>query len=151
MPSSLTRVLSSALGYSPCVPVSVCGTDSLPSRPAAFLGSMESLSLAFHVVVRHSSPLGIDPPFVRHGPRGSTYGLEPVANIRLSYPSPSLLASTNTSWFRNINLISITYANWPRLRTRLTLGGRALPRKPYASGERVSHPLIRYSCRHLLF
>ena len=29
LPSSLTRVLSSALGYSPCLPVSVCGTVAL--------------------------------------------------------------------------------------------------------------------------
>ena len=28
LPSSLTRVLSSALGYSPHLPVSVCGTDT---------------------------------------------------------------------------------------------------------------------------
>ena len=28
LPSSLTRVLSSALGFSPCLPVSVCGTIS---------------------------------------------------------------------------------------------------------------------------
>ena len=33
-------------------------------------------------------------------------------------------------WGRNINLLSITYAFRPWLRDRLTLGRRALPRKP---------------------
>jgi hypothetical protein len=59
LPSSLTRVLSSALGYSPCLPVLVCGTVGLNTRPAAFLGSMESLSSASTRSFRLSSPLGV--------------------------------------------------------------------------------------------
>ena len=42
---------------------------------------------------------------------------------------------------RSINLLSISYALRPRLRSRLTLGGLAFPRKPWASGEYVSHIL----------
>ena len=42
LPSSLTRVLSRALGYSPRPPESVCGTDTEETPRAAFLGSMES-------------------------------------------------------------------------------------------------------------
>ena len=49
---------------------------------------------------------------------------------------------------RNINLLSIDYAFRPRLRIRLTLGGFPFPRKPWAYGERDSHPLYRYSYRH---
>ena len=49
---------------------------------------------------------------------------------------------------RNINLLSIVYAFRPRLRFRLTLGGFPFPRKPWAYGERDSHPLYRYSYRH---
>jgi hypothetical protein len=45
LPSSLTRVLSSALGFSPCLPVSVCGTVTDPARYEDFLGSMGSTSL----------------------------------------------------------------------------------------------------------
>ena len=41
---------------------------------------------------------------------------------------PSLL--TLPRWYRNINLFPITYAFLPRLRGRLTLGRRPLPRKP---------------------
>ena len=42
--SSLTTVLSSALGYSPHPPVSVWGTDNPNSQREAFLGSMGSTS-----------------------------------------------------------------------------------------------------------
>ena len=54
-------------------------------------------------------------------------------------------------WYRNINLFSIAYAFRPRLRDRLTLSRLALLRKPWAFGERVFHPLYRYSCQHGLF
>ena len=36
LPSSFTRVLSSALGFSPCLPVSVCGTVSLQLKLSGF-------------------------------------------------------------------------------------------------------------------
>lgn len=42
---------------------------------------------------------------------------------------------------RNVSLLSIDYAFRPRLRSRLTLGGLAFPRNPWASGEYVSHIL----------
>ena len=41
---------------------------------------------------------------------------------------------------RNINLVSIDYASQPRLRSRLTLGGRPFPRKPLSIGVWDSHP-----------
>ena len=53
-------------------------------------------------------------------------------------PSPSLHQSI--SRYRNFNLLSIDYAFRPRLRSRLTLGGRAFPRKPWSFGGRDSHP-----------
>ena len=47
MPSSLTWVLSNASVFSTCPPESVCGTvTSRSSQPAAFLGSMESITSA---------------------------------------------------------------------------------------------------------
>jgi hypothetical protein len=45
LPSSLTRVLSSALGYSPHLPVSVCGTVTNATPYEDFLGSMGSPAL----------------------------------------------------------------------------------------------------------
>ena len=52
---------------------------------------------------------------------------------------------------RNIHLIPIGYGCRPRLRGRLTLRGLALRRNPWTFGERVSHPLCRYSCPHSHF
>ena len=63
---------------------------------------------------------------------------------------PNLLCPSITQQYqyRNINLLSIDYAFRPRLRTRLTLGGRTFPRKPWNFGDRDSHPVFRYSCLH---
>ena len=58
------------------------------------------------------------------------------------------IAQTPNSQYRNMNLFSITYAFRPRLRIRLTLGGRTLPRKPWDYGGRDSRPTFRYSCPH---
>ena len=46
--------------------------------------------------------------------------------------------------------MSITYAFQPRLRSRLTLPGRAVCRNPWAYGERDSHPFYRYSYQQQL-
>ena len=58
------------------------------------------------------------------------------------------IARTPTRWYRNINLFPITYAVRPRLRDRLTLSGLTFLRKPWASGDAVSHGIYRYSCQH---
>ena len=56
--------------------------------------------------------------------------------------------SVTTHRSRNINRVTIDYALRPRLRLRLTLRGLALRRNPWAFGDRVSHPVYRYSCQH---
>ncbi len=65
---------------------------------------------------------------------------------RSNYPPVSLLLS-NADWqYRNINLLSIGYAWRPRLRSRLTLGGRPFPRKPWIfDGEDSHFALVTYS------
>ena len=75
-----------------------------------------------------------------------------TTNGRLRLPScvtPSLI--TAAWWYRNINRLSIAYAYLPRLRSRLTLSGRAFLRKPRACGGQDSHLSFRYSYRHSLF
>ena len=143
MPSSLAWFNSSALGYSPCPPESVCGTVVILQRLAAFLVSM--VSSPSEPKLTHSH-LEIDLPDL---PKRPPYML------RLGYPTPSvanLLHPRITPYnrYRNINLFPIDYAFRPRLRGRLTLGGLPCPRKPWASGEEVSHFLYRYSLRHNL-
>ena len=50
-----------------------------------------------------------------------------------------------------LNQLSIVYALRPRLRSRLTLGGRTFPRKPWVYGESEFNRLYRYSCLHPRF
>ena len=71
LPSSFTRVLSSALGFSPCPPVSVSGTVSLNLKLRGFSWK-HGIN---HFVPKHSlSRLSIDPPDL---PKGPAYTLEP--------------------------------------------------------------------------
>jgi hypothetical protein len=59
------------------------------------------------------------------------YGLgRTFPSVRLAYPPVSPHPSNGCKWHRIINRLSIAYAFRPRLRSRLTLGGRAFPRKP---------------------
>jgi hypothetical protein len=52
---------------------------------------------------------------------------------------------------RNINLLCIDYSLRPHLSSRLTLGGRTFPRKPYPYGEMEFNHLYRYLCLHSHF
>ena len=52
---------------------------------------------------------------------------------------------------RTIHLVPIGYGSRPRLRGRLTLRGLTLRRNPWTFGDRVSHPVCRYSCQHSHF
>ena len=60
-----------------------------------------------------------------------------------AYPSPSPLRSIAVPRrYRNVRLLRIGYAFRPRLSSRLTLGGLALPRKPWAYGGGVSRAAL---------
>jgi hypothetical protein len=52
------------------------------------------------------------------------------------------LGWARTRWYWNINQLCIDYASRPRLSSRLTLGGLAFPRNPWAFGGGVSHPSL---------
>jgi hypothetical protein len=52
------------------------------------------------------------------------------------------LELARTRWYWNINQLCIDYASRPRLSSRLTLGGLAFPRNPWAYGGGVSHPSL---------
>ena len=67
-----------------------------------------------------------------------TFVLAPV------FPFPALPTlpcphSSVCTRYRNLNLLSIDYAFRPRLRSRLTRGRSALPRKPWIFGLEDSH------------
>lgn len=69
-----------------------------------------------------------------------------VGRPRRAFLSKLGSAWTRTWWYRNINRLSIDYASRPRLRSRLTLGGRAFPRNPWTFGGGDSHsPLATHA------
>jgi hypothetical protein len=120
LPSSLTRVLSSALGCSPHPPVSVYGTVSTAVHLCdAFLGSLDSSSCppcgdphhlsAYDRAFVAFSLLRSPPTGLNDHPSGrSTILLRPISQ-------------NHPCWCRNIRLLPIDYAFLPRLRDRLTL------------------------------
>ena len=70
-----------------------------------------------------------------------------ASHILLRHP----IAQTNLNRYRNINLLSIGIPFRVILRSRLTLGGRTFPRKPWVFGDQDSHLVFRYSCRNSHF
>ena len=143
MPSSLKRVLSSALGFSPRPPVSDCGTEDHELHARLFLEA------------EHQGlwPCGLALDLGDSCPTFSSYGTPlhlgtGTCGTQLTLAFSVLARFDVRSLRRNINLLPITYAFRPRLRIRLTLGGLTFPRKPWAYGERVFHPFYRYSYRH---
>ena len=94
LPSSLTRVLPSALECSSHPPESVYGTVSTALDPReAFPGSMELPSCGPEGPPHHLSALR-----ARLWPKPPTppaYWLEPTSNSRIGYPPPSLLVETS--------------------------------------------------------
>ncbi len=68
-----------------------------------------------------------------------------IRRLHSPHTSPSHLTQAGAGI---LNLLSIVYAHRPRLRLRLTLGGRTFPRKPWVYGGREFNPAYRYSCLH---
>ena len=144
LPSSLTWLLSRTLGFSPYLPVSVCGTDSLHStlRRFSWRQSIGCSAVSEDPAACHASDL-MPGGFASR----TSCALRPsLPNYgQPSFPRPSIAP---VGKYRNINLLSIGYALRPGLRLRLTLGGRTCPRNPEIFGGRDSHPPSRYSCLH---
>ena len=127
LPSSLTWFLPSALVCSTRPPVSVCGTVRVmvktlrrfswrhgrrqlrSSRRSCTPSRLRLLPCGFAC----TAPCALGPPI----PAGGLPGL----------PRPAIAGKMRCG---NINPLSIDYAFRPRLRSRLTLGGRTWPRKP---------------------
>jgi hypothetical protein len=93
----------------------------------AFLGSLESAGLR----PLRSSPsrLGNAERRICLSPLPTRLDRDVHHPDRLSSCVPPSLITT-ARWYRNVDLFPIDYASRPRLRDRLTLGGRTFPRKP---------------------
>src|SRR5699024_5606312 len=93
-----------------------------------FLGSVESENFGTKI----SLPITVQDEHLSGFSYSSSLPAWAHTSIRahsLSYCVPPLLIAV-MRWYRNINLLSIVYALQPRLRSRLTLSGRAFLRKP---------------------
>ena len=112
-------------------------------QPAAFLGSMGSTT---SVLRPSTSPFGSAARFIlRSMPTG--LNLNPITGL-LTLLRPR---SAPQLWCWNINQLPIGFAFRLHLRGRLTLPGLSLDRNPWVFGERVFHPLYRYSRQHSHF
>ena len=146
MPSSLTRFLSRALVFSTFPPVSVLVrlpiqlARSFPWQRGAGQ-SASSVDSASHRLSGITSRRIYQPG----PPTGLDHHFRSMADLT-SCVTPSLERQTGSTGI--LNLLSIAYAFRPRLRGRLTLGGRTFPRKPWDFGGRDSRPAFRYSCPH---
>jgi hypothetical protein len=87
LPSSLDTVLSSALGYSPRLPVSVCGTDTNASTHARLF--LEAWNHYLTATRATPSPLDVWTRLYSYGPRLQAW--TGTSDTRRSYPSPSPL------------------------------------------------------------
>ena len=137
LPSSLTMLRPSALGFSPHLPVSVYGTGSCDTI-AAFLDNQLT---HFATILRSASRLRIATRICL----SDSY----LACTCFFIPGCALCLCPHSSDYmrcRNFNLLSIGYAFRPRLRSRLTQGRSALPWKPRIFGRKDSHlPLATHS------
>ena len=162
LPSSLTIVLPIALVFSTRPPVSVWGTGAVPTHCWAFLGSMGSVTSSEstrHHVSELRLQLSSEPSYtLTRGLPSPRFTYPPASPF--SYPPPArwdrpegtaptlpILGLARARWYWNINQLCIDYAFRPRLSSRLTLGGLAFPRNPWAFGGGVSHPsLATHAC-----
>ena len=113
LPSSFSRVLSSALEYSSRPPVSVCGTVTVELKLRGFSWNpfrlLRSLSCSPRTLESRA----------RICLSAFYKSRTDYSNSRTTFRDPSPHRITRRC--RNINLLPISYASLPRLRGRLTL------------------------------
>ena len=126
LPSSLTRVLPSALEFSSRLPVSVCGTGTW-FLPRGFSWQCGIRDFATVIFARHHSSAFMKSGFAYSSAYLLGQTLPSVCSTLPSCVPPSI---NDSRWYRNFNLLSIVYAFRPRLRSRLTLSGRTFLRNP---------------------
>jgi hypothetical protein len=95
----------------------------------------------FFLVPVLMDPLQPRPPRPRSCEPTVTFNRRPIS-------TETSLPSLATAGAGILNLLSIVYALRPRLRSRLTLGGRTFPRKPWVYGGQEFNLSYRYSCLH---
>ena len=126
LPSSFARDHSSALGFSPRLPVSVCGTVSESDTHRGFSWQHGVNGFVARRHRDHASALNgrADLPTL---PAYTLQPALPIAGPPILLRHPWIDSSRR---YRNVDLFPIGYAFQPHLRGRLTLSGLTLLRKP---------------------
>ena len=136
MPSSLTMVppIASVCSTRPPVSVLVRAPASLP-RGFSRKHGLADFSISFRLASQDTCAADFHAmlPTRFHG------DVQNPARLPFSV-TPSVIAVRRRYW--NVRLLRIGYAFRPRLSSRLTLGGLALPRKPWAYGGGVSRAAL---------
>jgi len=132
----------------------LCATHPwLPKRGSRLSRSYASnLPSSFGIVLSSALVCSTSPPVSVSG-TVSTPALFPGMRQKpdQSNKAQQHLAFVTSGRPRTIHLVPISYGSRPRLRGRLTLRGLTLRRNPWTFGDRVSHPVCRYSCQHSHF
>ena len=138
---------------------SIGGAPLIPKLRGYFAEFLREVSLARLSLL--DSPTCVGLRYGRPGKRLDAFlgklsgdALCPKARLGIRLPGHFSLcahSNLNPSRHRIINLLCIDYALRPRLSSRLTLGGRTCPRKPWVYGDQNSHLVYRYSCLHSHF
>ena len=113
LPSSFSRVLSSALEYSSRPPVSVCGTVTVKLKLRGFSWNHFQL---LRDLDHSRRALELRARICQSTFSNAATG---TSNTRTTFRDPS--PHRISHWCRNIDLLPISYAFLPRLRGRLTL------------------------------
>ena len=110
LPSSFTRVLSSALVFSTCPPVSVCGTVLCKLWLAAFPGSRASMTSLYTEVSapHHTSGLIVNRICQVYPPTCTYQDNQRLAHLAFSVPTSPLTKSPGIlTWFPSTTLFSL--------------------------------------------
>ena len=136
LPSSLTMVLPIASVCSTRPPVSVL-VRAPTLLPRGFSRKHGLAGFAIRLVSR----LGLIWLADLHASRPTRFHGDVQNPARLPFSvAPSVIAARRR--YGNVDPLRIGYALRPRLSSRLTLGGLAFPRKPWAYGAGVSRPRL---------
>ena len=105
---------------------------------AAFLASVNSAT-SILIFSPHHTPALAARTSLRHLPQClDGFYHQPALPILLCH----CVSQTLLWWYWNLHQLSIAYGIRPRLRSRLTLGGRTFPRKPQAFDDKDSHFIL---------
>ena len=137
LPSSLTMLLPSALGFSPHPPVSVYGTGSVYTIAAFLVTPIQILHYLFFAPHHVFALQGDLIPYSYSAWTGISSPAAPICMC-------PRVSDTQRCW--NLDQLSIGYAFLPHLRSRLSHRRSALRWKPWIFGRKDSHlPLATHS------